>query len=489
MPAEEPFAFRGEGFFHGRRIGGDPVEDGDDDDRTRFRKENSSGPIERNEEMNVEIQEHLAERTPVQELSSHMGQRIRCAGWLHALRRCGAVAFLTLRERTGLAQVVAHKRLLPEGLALETVLEVEGLVTRQSKERPSYEVQAERLRVLARPTMPLPIPVAMTPGTPEPGLAALLDHRAVSLREPSRLAVFRIESAIYGAFAAALRRRSFTEIRTPKIVGSGAEGGSELFEVKYFEGKAFLAQSPQFYKQICVGSGLERVFEIAPAFRAERHATARHLNEFISMDVEMGFVEELEELLSLEEEILREILAELRQTCAGELALLGVELPRFETIPRITMAEAKERLRAVGRAGAEADFAGEEERVIGEIMEKETGCPFLFVTAYPTSARPAYALRQKATPSLTESFDLLLKGQEITTGGLRMHEAQALEASLVEAGCAPEAFAFYLEAFRCGMPPHGGFAIGAERLTSQLLGLGNLRHASLFPRDRNRLSP
>lgn len=471
-------------------------EDGDDDRKKtleeRTRTVNGEGAVhgERNDTMTeLHIEEHLEERSWAEEIPSRMGQRVRVSGWLHTLRRCGSVAFLTLRERTGLVQVVLHKSLLPEGLVPETVLTVEGLVTRQPGERPRHEIQGESLRVLSLPEEAPPIPVAMTPGTPEPGLAALLDHRALSLRTPERLAVFSILSEIYGEFAAALRRRGFTEIRSPKIVGAGAEGGSELFELDYFGRKAYLAQSPQFYKQICVGSGLERVFEIAPAFRAERHATARHLNEFVSMDVEMGFVEELEELLRLEEEILREIFARLRRNRRRELAMLGVEVPALSTVPRLTMAEAKERLATAGRASGEADLTSEEERALGEIVREETGSALVFVTAYPASVRPAYAMPMKGRPELTESFDLLLGGQEITTGGLRIHEAEMLEASLRRAGCAPESFAFYLEAFRHGMPPHGGFAIGAERLATSLLGLGNVRHASLFPRDRHRLSP
>jgi len=282
----------------------------------------------------------------------------------------------------------------------------------------------------------------------------------------------------------------FLEVHTPKIVASGTEGGTELFPVQYFERTAYLAQSPQFYKQMLVGAGYERVFEVGPVYRAEPHSTTRHLNEYISLDIEMGFIESEQDLLALEARLLRHMFARVHERCAKELEMYGVTVPKIpERIPQITLAQAHEILHERFDKRIAGDLDPESERLLCRYAQEEWGCELLFVTHYPREKRPMYAMPDSHNPALTRSFDLLYKGLEITTGGQRIHEYEQLVESIRGRGLDPTNFEFYLEVFKYGMPPHGGFAIGAERLTMQLLNLSNVREASFFPRDRTRLTP
>jgi nondiscriminating aspartyl-tRNA synthetase len=258
--------------------------------------------------------------------------------------------------------------------------------------------------------------------------------------------------------------------------------------VQYFERTAYLAQSPQFYKQMLVGAGFERVFEVGPVYRAEPHSTTRHLNEYISLDIEMGFIESEQDLLALEARLLRHMFARVRERCARELAIYGATVPDVpERIPQITFADAQKILRE--QFNKHTDLDPESERLLCRYAQEELGSELLFVTHYPKEKRPMYAMPDPENPALTRSFDLLYKGVEITTGGQRIHEYERLVESMRGRGLDPANFEFYLEVFKYGMPPHGGFAIGAERLTMQLLNLSNVREASFFPRDRTRLTP
>ena len=317
-----------------------------------------------------------------------------------------------------------------------------------------------------------------------------LSLRPVTLRAPRARAVFRIQAAICRAFREFLQEEGFTEIHTPKLGRAGAEGGSSQFRVDYFGRKAVLAQSPQLYKQVMVGV-FERVYEIGPVFRAEKHATQRHLNEYTSLDLEMGFLRSFTDLMALEQGFLRRLVALLRQEYAGELALLGAELPDAEHIPAVRFDEAKRlAAEAYGYAIREPyDLEPEEEQHIGRYAKEVWGSDFVFVTHYPGRKRPFYTMDDPEDPRYTLSFDLLFRGMEITTGGQRIHNYGQQVEKLKARGMEPEDFSGYLLFHKHGAPPHGGLGIGLERLTMQLCGLDNIRRASLFPRDRTRLEP
>ena len=371
-------------------------------------------------------------------------------GMVHALRDLGGVTFLTLRTREGLVQCVCPRR--PEGVREECAVSVSGL---------------------------------LRPEPRAPGGAELAEARA-----PRARAVFRIQAAVCRAFREFLQEEDFTEIHTPKLGRAGAEGGSSQFRVDYFGRKAVLAQSPQLYKQVMVGV-FERVYEIGPVFRAEKHATQRHLNEYTSLDLEMGFLRSFTDLMALEQGFLRRLVDLLRREYAGELALLGAELPDAQHIPAVRFDEAK-RLAAdaYGYAIREPyDLEPEEEQHIGRYAKEVWGSDFVFVTHYPGRKRPFYTMDDPEDPRYTLSFDLLFRGVEITTGGQRIHNYGQQVEKLKARGMEPEDFSGYLLFHKHGAPPHGGLGIGLERLTMQLCGLDNIRRASLFPRDRTRLEP
>jgi nondiscriminating aspartyl-tRNA synthetase len=334
------------------------------------------------------------------------------------------------------------------------------------------------------------LPFEINKKTTDVRLDTLLNHRVLSLRHPQLHATFRIQSALAGAFRDFLYQRDFTQIFTPKIVSSGTEGGSNLFPVDYFGRQAYLAQSPQFYKQMMVGAGYERVFEIAPVYRAEEHNTSRHLNEYVSLDVEMGFIRSDDDLMDLEQELLWYVLEKVAAECEAELALLGVDVRVPSEIPRIPVEEAQHILqRKYGKTSPKGDLDPEGERLICRYAAENGKPAFVFITRYPREVRPMYAMPAPDNEELTSSFDLIFNGLEITTGGQRIHDYEMLLASMLGRGLNPDHFAGYLDVFRYGMPQHGGFAIGLERLTSRLLGLSNVREASAFPRDRTRLAP
>lgn len=422
-------------------------------------------------------------------VAAHLGEQVLLQGWVHSLRRLGSsLGFLTLRDRSGLVQCVLEGEALTVSLPVESVVSVLGQVVAAPQAPGGIEVRAQAVSVMSQAESPLPFEVNKK--ELKPGLETLLDHRVISLRHPRTHAVFTVQSALAGAFREALTGEGFTQIFTPKIVATGTEGGSNLFPIEYFDQRAYLAQSPQFYKQMMVGAGYERVFEIAPVYRAEEHNTSRHLNEYTSLDVEMGFIQSEEELMELETRLLRQMFAAVAERCEAEVALLGVVVPEVSEIPRITMADAQATLlRRFGKVSPKGDLDPEGERLLCQYVA-ESGRPALvFVTRYPRDVRPMYAMPAPEDATLTASFDLLMNGLEVTTGGQRIHEAAMLVESMQSRGLSPESFASYLEVFRYGMPPHGGFAIGLERLTARVLGLSNVREATAFPRDRTRLAP
>lgn len=347
------------------------------------------------------------------------------------------------------------------------------------------EVQARELKVLSPALEPTPVEIPKEEWRASPD--TLLEYRYVTLRGEKARAPLKVQAALVRGFRRYLNRQDFTEIFTPKVVRAGAEGGSGLFGVDYFEHRAYLAQSPQLYKQILVGV-FERVYEVAPVWRMEEDNTSRHLNEYLSLDVEMGFIGSEEDLMRLEEELLAEMLEEALQAAGNEIHLLGAEWPSFpKDIPRLTHAEARRILKEELGYPVGQDLSEEAERLLGEYAKGRWGSDWLFVTRYPRSVRPFYTYPEE--DGTTRSFDLLFRGLEITSGGQRIHRYEELLESLKAKGMDPEAFQGYLEVFKYGMPPHGGFAIGAERLTQKLLGLPNVRYARAFPRDRHRLTP
>ena len=406
-------------------------------------------------------------------------------GMVHALRDLGGVTFLTLRTREGLVQCVCPRR--PEGVREECAVSVSGLLRPEPRAPGGAELAEARFTVLSRPAAPPPVPLSKKSSL---SMDTELSLRPVTLRAPRARAVFRIQAAVCRAFREFLQEEDFTEIHTPKLGRAGAEGGSSQFRVDYFGRKAVLAQSPQLYKQAMVGV-FERVYEIGPVFRAEKHATQRHLNEYTSLDLEMGFLRSFTDLMALEQGFLRRLVDLLRREYAGELALLGAELPDAQHIPAVRFDEAK-RLAAdaYGYAIREPyDLEPEEEQHIGRYAKEVWGSDFVFVTHYPGRKRPFYTMDDPEDPRYTLSFDLLFRGVEITTGGQRIHNYGQQVEKLKARGMEPEDFSGYLLFHKHGAPPHGGLGIGLERLTMQLCGLDNIRRASLFPRDRTRLEP
>lgn len=406
-------------------------------------------------------------------------------GMVHALRDLGGVTFLTLRTREGLVQCVCPRR--PEGVREECAVSVSGVLRPEPRAPGGAELAEARFTVLSRPAAPPPVPLSKKSSL---SMDTDLSLRPVTLRAPRARAVFRIQAAVCRAFREFLQGEGFTEIHTPKLGQAGAEGGSSQFRLDYFGRKAVLAQSPQLYKQAMVGV-FERVYEIGPVFRAEKHATQRHLNEYTSLDLEMGFLHSFTDLMALEQGFLRRLVALLRQEYAGELALLGAELPDAEHIPAVRFDEAKRlAAEAYGYAIREPyDLEPEEEQHIGRYAKEVWGSDFVFVTHYPGRKRPFYTMDDPEDPRYTLSFDLLFRGMEITTGGQRIHNYGQQVEKLKARGMEPEDFSGYLLFHKHGAPPHGGLGIGLERLTMQLCGLDNIRRASLFPRDRTRLEP
>ena len=428
------------------------------------------------------------------EVSAHMGERVRLHGWLHTLRRLGGVTFVVLRDGWGTVQAVTEDEtdlaaLLEQQAGVESVIALEGLVVVEAQAPGGYELHDLRIEVLT--------PVADTPPVPinkrqlKVALPTLLDHAVVANRHPQRRAIFRLAAGAMAGFRAALTSRGFTEIQSPKIVASATESGSNVFKIDYFGRPAYLAQSPQFYKQIMVGV-FERVFEVGPVFRAEPHDTTRHVNEYVSLDVEVGFVENHFTVMALVRDVMAGILDTLKTHCSADLALLEARLPEVPaTIPHIHFFDAQELIfqRHGVDVRGEPDLSPQDERWLGQWAQETHGSDFLFVTGYPMVKRPFYTHPDPSRPGASNSFDLLFRGTELITGGQRLHRYADYLAALERLGYPVEPFETYLEAFRYGMPPHGGFAIGLERLLMQLLDLPNVRLVTLFPRDITRVAP
>ncbi|WP_432836190.1 aspartate--tRNA(Asn) ligase [Dactylosporangium sp. CA-092794] len=401
------------------------------------------------------------------ELARHPAATIRLAGWVHRRRELARVTFLIVRDRAGLAQVV-----VPPGVpvpAEESVVEVTGRVVANEVAPGGFEVAYQKIDVLSEAEPP---PVELFRPTVEAGLPALLDHAAVTLRHPARRSVFAASAAAVAAFRATLDALGFTEVFTPKIVGTATESGANVFALDYFGRPAYLAQSPQFYKQTMVGV-FERVYEAGPVFRAEPHDTSRHLATYTSLDAELGFIRDHRDVMA--------VLTSVVRAMTEAAALDAVRIP--DEIPVVHFTEA---LRLAGAPADEPDLAPEHERAVGAWALREHGSDLVYVEGYPMAKRPFYTHPQPSDPRWSNSFDLLFRGMELVTGGQRLHRYADYLRAL---GPQAQPLDGYLEAFRHGMPPHGGFAIGLERFLARLTGAANVRETTLFPRDLHRLTP
>jgi nondiscriminating aspartyl-tRNA synthetase len=424
------------------------------------------------------------------ELVSHVGERVRVAGWLHHQRRLANVSFLLVRDRAGIAQVVAiddDVRSAVGELLAETVVEITGQVIVSDQAPSGVEIVDPEVTALSSPTELLPFELRRPELSAQ--LPTLLDHAAVALRHPRRRAVAALAAASVGGFRTTLDASGFTEIHTPKVVASATESGANVFPIDWFGDRAFLAQSPQFYKQIMVGV-FERVYEVGPVFRAEPHDTARHLAQYLSLDAEMGFIDDHTDVMATLRDVLAGMTANITERAGASLGLLSLQLPSIPTeIPAIDFVEAQHMIEADAGESVvgEPDLAPAHERWLGEWALREHGSEFVFVVGYPMVKRPFYTHPDPRRPGASKSFDLLFRGLELVTGGQRLHRYDDYLAALHGQDLAP--FEGYLEAFRHGMPPHGGFAIGLERWIARLTHATNVREVTLFPRDLHRLTP
>jgi nondiscriminating aspartyl-tRNA synthetase len=425
----------------------------------------------------------------LEEIKTSKGE-VRLCGIVHRIRDMGTFAFLMLRTGRHVLQCVAAedaKRLL-HGVHEGFGVRVTGKVFKDERANYGFEIRLSAVEVLSRFAEPLPVPVNKLKSNIS--IEASLEYRSAALRHPAMRAAFRIQDGLSRAFREYLAGLGFTEVHSPKIVAAGTEGGSNLFRLQYFERKAFLSQSPQFYKQALVPV-FERVFEIGPVFRAERHNTSRHLNEYTSMDFEMGFIDGFEDVMNVECGYLKYAFDLLEREYAEELSLLDLKLPKLSGIPAVRFMDAKQMLseRYGRKVSSYGDMEPAEEELVCRWAQEEYGSEFVFVTHYPTSARPFYVMEDPEDPEITLSFDLLFRGLEITSGGQRIHGYGEQVEKMKRLGMDPEDFKGYLMLHKYGAPPHGGLGLGLERLTMQLLNLDNVRWAALFPRDMNRVEP
>ena len=447
------------------------------------------------EETNMEFLTGLTpeETLELEELldASRIGTEVRVRGAVHTIRDMGELSFVVLRKRDGLLQCIFEEgttNYAVKDLREEMAVEISGVLEEDARAPHGIEIRAREVKVFGRPYEAPPLPIGKW--KLNTSLEAKLNYRSTALRNVRERAKFRIQEGIVRGFRDFLYSQHFTEIHTPKIGSKGAEGGSNVFKLDYFHRPAVLAQSPQFYKQMMVGV-FERVFETAPVFRAEKHNTKRHLNEYTSLDFEMGYISGFEDIMKMETRFLQYTMKLLSEEYAEELRILGVTLPKTEQIPMVRFDRAKELVaeKYNRKIRNPYDLEPEEESLIGQYFKEEYDADFVFVTHYPSKKRPFYAMDDPADPTFTLSFDLLFHGLEITTGGQRIHDYQQLLDKIEARGMTTEGMEQYLDTFKYGMPPHGGLGIGMERLTMKLLGEENVREATLFPRDLSRLEP
>jgi nondiscriminating aspartyl-tRNA synthetase len=442
----------------------------------------------------------MMHRTPIIKIISEVGKDVSIFGWVRLVRNHGKVAFVDVRDYSGMIQVVFVPSTLDEESAKvfkelhgEDVVEIIGTVQGRKEGTENKELPTGSVEVLAKSVILLSkaaeLPIDMGAKELNVELPTLLDYRSLTLRHPKVQAIFKIQEIIIDAYRQALKEKGFTEFTAPAIVPTATEGGSEVFKIKYFDYDVFLGQSPQFYKQIMVGA-FERVFTIGKVYRAEPSVTTRHLTEYISLDAEFGFINDFTEIMDMLEYVMRFIFKEIETKGKQYLDLFGATIPTLsDKIPRVTMHDAKELIyKRTGRdIRKEPDLDPQGEKDITAWAKEEHESELVFVTHYPTSKRPFYTFPDPKDPEVTHSFDLIGRGVEWVTGGRRINDYNQLLKSAKKWGNDPKSLGIYLQAFKFGMPPEGGFALGAERITMNILGLQNLREASAFPRDMERV--
>ncbi|MDO8264974.1 MAG: aspartate--tRNA(Asn) ligase [Candidatus Parcubacteria bacterium] len=430
------------------------------------------------------------ERILNSETPKHIGEKVRIAGWMTVRRDHGGIVFFDLRDRSGIIQVVSSSELAKD-INNECVLEIKGEIKKRPDrmvnpelETGNVELKAEEIKIVSKAEV-LPFDLVDMKMT----LPSLLDWRPLTLRNKKIQAIFKVQEEIISSFRRTLSDLGFTEFQAPTLVPGATEGGSEVFHVDYFKYNAYLAQSPQFYKQILIGV-FERVFTITRVYRAEPSVTTRHICEFVSLDAEMGFINSWEDLMDVCETILKNMVADLQKNRSKELAMYGnPDIQIGQKIPRLRISEIQEIIfKTKGRDNrGEMDLTPEDEKDICLWAKENHGSEAVFATHFPGRKRPFYTFPDPENPLETLSFDLLYKGLEVVTGGQRINEYKMLEDNIKKWGNKPKDFEFYLQAFKYGMPPEGGFAWGSERITKQILGLENIREATLFPRDMERI--
>lgn len=433
-------------------------------------------------------------RVLLADLKEHIGSEVNVSGWISDLRNLNKIKFIILRDRSGDMQCVALKSETPEdvfnsinSLARESVIEIIGTVSKNTESKWGIELLIKHINIINVPIEPLPIDNSDKSNTE---LEKRIDYRFIDTRNKKINAIFKIRSKIARILTDIFDDQGFTNINTPKLNSSGVESGSALFEVKYFDKKAYLAQSPQIYKQMFVTGGFERVYELGVVFRAENSNTTRHLTEFTGVDFEMGFIKDFTDIMDMIELIFKKLLTELKKECSKELELLNVEINIPKDMPRMTMKDAKEYLKSKGREySSDDDMDPEGERILGEYAKHHFKSDFIFITYYPWKIRPFYHMRPEEDLESTKSFDLLFNGVEIATGSQREHRYDILKKQSLEKGITIDEMPEYADIFKYGVPPHGGVGFGLDRITQRLLNLNNIREAVLIPRDPKRLKP
>ncbi|MBQ7339710.1 MAG: aspartate--tRNA(Asn) ligase [Clostridia bacterium] len=437
----------------------------------------------------------INENVAFEDFKNYDGQEVTISGYVHRIREMTGFAFVIIRTKRDLIQCVYAPEFSSyrwdDRLREEACVKVLGKVVSSldAKGNQRFELQIHDVTILSLPAEDLPI-VINKKQLDNIQLSTILDLRPIALRNPKERAIFKIQEGIARGFREFLLSQDFTEIRSPKINFAGAEGGTNVFKLDYFGKQVYLAQSPQLYKQALVGV-YERVFEIAPVFRAEHHDTSRHLNEYISMDFEMGFINDFRDIMNMETGLLKYIFNLLKKEYSAELELLHAVVPEIDTIPCMKFMDAKELLMKKFKYNPTdmKDFDPQEEEMLGKYAKKEFNSDFIFITHYPSKKRPFYTMDDPEDPEYTLSFDLLFRGLEITSGGQRVHDYKAQVDKMIKCGMDPEQFETYLMLHKYGAPPHGGLGLGLERLTMHLLGFKNVREATMFPRDINRVTP
>ena len=427
----------------------------------------------------------LIHEITLEDLEKAVGGEITFCACVHKIRSMGGFSFVILRTGKYLLQSVYSSDVCSDdidNLCEGSYVEISGSVKHEQRAANGYEILLSSVTVLSKPAE---YPLHVSSKKLGCSLETNMSYRSVALRHPDERAVFKISEGVVSGFREFMLSQGFTEIHTPKIVAAGAEGGANIFKLKYFGNDAYLAQSPQFHKQTCVAF-FDRVFEIAPVYRAEKHNSTRHLNEYIGLDFEMGFIHDMTDVMNMETAMLKHVVEYLEKNYSYELEMLGAELPSIGEIPAVTFFEA---LDILGKEHNQFDLDPSDEVRLCEYAKEKYGSDFIFVTKFPGLKRPFYAMDSKDDPKLAESFDLLFRGLEITTGGQRIHDYNEQLEKLRRYKIEPEELGAYLDIHKYGMPPHGGLGIGLERLVMKLLNLANIRQASMFPRDIHHLDP